>query len=421
MNLLDQTDEKLTFLEDEPERSTEERLPWRMLIVDDEPEVHEVTRYALGDFRFDGRGLEFVHAYSAGEARELLAASDNIVIILLDVVMETDDAGLDLVEFVRNTMDNQFMRIILRTGQPGQAPEKEVISAYHINDYKNKAELTELKLYTSVLSSLRSWSDMMTIESFRSSLEAKVDERTAELRLKNVQLTELNREKNEFLGIAAHDLKNPLSVIQGFADMIATERESLSPEAVSEFAEVISGSTRRMFDLIKNLLDVNTIESGKLTVIHNEFRLGSLVEEVVEDFRRTASAKGIVLEYSNGGMAARVTADRDLTRQIVENLVSNAIKYSPPGRCVEIAVRTEKTMGYCRVTDSGPGLSDDDKKRLYRKFARLSARPTGDEHSNGLGLFIVKKLIDRMHGRVWCESETGHGATFSIGLPSPDN
>jgi len=145
--------------------------PWHVMIVDDEPAVHEVTRLVLGTFRFEDRPLQFHHAYSAAEARALLRNTADIGVLLLDVVMESDQAGLELVKFVRNELKNHFVRIVLRTGQPGQAPEHEVITNYDINDYKDKTELTAQKLRTMMYSTLRAYRDVMLIERNRLGLE----------------------------------------------------------------------------------------------------------------------------------------------------------------------------------------------------------------------------------------------------------
>jgi response regulator RpfG family c-di-GMP phosphodiesterase len=144
---------------------------WKVLLVDDEPEVHEVTRLVLGNFRFEDRPLDILSAMTAEEAKEHLAENGDIAVILLDVVMESDQAGLKLVDYIRNEMGNKNVRIVLRTGQPGQAPEHEVIIKYDINDYKEKTELTSQKLATTLFASLRSYRDIMTIEANKRGLE----------------------------------------------------------------------------------------------------------------------------------------------------------------------------------------------------------------------------------------------------------
>jgi len=145
--------------------------PWKLLIADDDDEVHTLTRLVLSGFDFEGRGLEFLSAHSGRETVEVLREHPDTALVLLDVVMEKDDAGLQAVRAIRRDLNNHFIRIILRTGQPGQAPEQEVISSYDINDYKAKTELTSQKLYTTVTSALRAYRDLRIIESHRSGLE----------------------------------------------------------------------------------------------------------------------------------------------------------------------------------------------------------------------------------------------------------
>lgn len=153
---------------------------WKVLIVDDEPNVHDVTKFALNHFSYDGRGLKFFHAYSAHEAKEILLQQTEISLAFVDVVMETEYAGLDLIRFIRDDLKNKMIRIVLRTGQPGEAPERQVILDYDINDYKEKAELTSQKLFSTTLTSLRSYRDLDSLNANRKGLQ-RVIESTGEI------------------------------------------------------------------------------------------------------------------------------------------------------------------------------------------------------------------------------------------------
>jgi len=144
---------------------------WKVMIVDDEPEIHTVTRLALSGFAFAGRELELISAYSGEEAKRLIVEHPDTAMVFLDVVMETEEAGLDVVRFIREKLNNSMTRIILRTGQPGQAPERRVIIEYDINDYKTKTELTAQKLFTSLVAGLRAYADLEIIEQNRLGLE----------------------------------------------------------------------------------------------------------------------------------------------------------------------------------------------------------------------------------------------------------
>ena len=144
---------------------------WKILIIDDEPGIHEVTRMSLNKFEFAGRGLEFFSAFTAQEARDILQQEKDIAVALVDVVMEHEHAGLDLVKHIREELGNEYIRLILRTGQPGQAPERKVIREYDINDYKEKTELTSQKLYSAIYTSLRSYRDLIALDNNRRGLE----------------------------------------------------------------------------------------------------------------------------------------------------------------------------------------------------------------------------------------------------------
>lgn len=176
---------------------------WKVLIVDDEEQVHTVTRFALSDYQYKNKKLKFWDAFSGNEALQILQENPDIALVLLDVVMESNDAGLLAVDRIRNELKNHFIRIILRTGQPGQAPEEEVIVKYDINDYKNKTELTDKKLFTSITTGLRSYADIMEIEYYRQNLEQKVIERTAEVTQQKEIIEQINRDLTDSIRYAS--------------------------------------------------------------------------------------------------------------------------------------------------------------------------------------------------------------------------
>lgn len=241
---------------------------------------------------------------------------------------------------------------------------------------------------------------------------ARMQATLRELASSNERLTHLNREKNEFMGIAAHDLKNPLSAIIMCADLL---QMGVSPDKTAKMAGDIAAAGTRMRDLIKNLLDANAIEEGKFTSNIEQCDLGALAMQCVENNRVTASRKQIEIRYATAEVFAK--ADKNATMQILDNLLSNAIKYSPPGSAVELQAGSDAALAWVSVKDSGPGLSEADQKKLFQKFTRLSARPTGGESSNGLGLSIVKRLAEAMSGSVRCQSVLSAGATFALHLP----
>jgi two-component system, sensor histidine kinase and response regulator len=230
------------------------------------------------------------------------------------------------------------------------------------------------------------------------------------------ELSRLNEEKNEFMGIAAHDLRSPLNAVKGYSEMVL-EDPALGPEN-SELIKRIQKAVARMAEMVQNLLDANRIERGEMQLSLAPTNLVPVLESVVESQRTHATAKQQTLYLESEAGSALVLIDPSLTLQALENLVSNAVKYSPPG--MDIFVRLRKCAQSVRVEvqDQGPGLSAEDQKKLFGKFARLSAKPTGGELATGLGLSIVKKMVQAMNGKVWCESELGRGATCIVEFPS---
>lgn len=251
----------------------------------------------------------------------------------------------------------------------------------------------------------------------KAGVETKVMERTRELTVANERLLALNAEKDTFLGICSHDLKNPLSGIIGLAGLLQADAEDAAQ--VQDHAADILQSAEFMFHLVTNLLNIGAIEQGKFNLEPTRLNLATIVTRVAEAYRRRAVGKSICLDVSMPA-AVWVHADARGVTQIIDNLVSNAVKFTPPGGTVEVV--TEQLPGFSLarlvVRDTGPGLSEADQQRLFQKYARLSPQATNGESSTGLGLSIVQRLVEAMSGTVCCHTELGHGCAFVVELPA---
>jgi signal transduction histidine kinase len=286
----------------------------------------------------------------------------------------------------------------------------------------------------------------------------------------NEQLRMLNNEKVELLGIVSHDLKNPLSGILGLTDLLLSLGDDLSVEERTRLLQRVYASSQQMSVMVHQLLESNRLEAGGIQAILVPCDVALTVQFVLRDFAARALAKNITLHHESEPPRVKALTDESLLRQVLDNLVSNAIKFSSAGKRVFVRVRSQNEeknhlsldigegLGHLsldighvssptpnvqstnvsmttnpmtndqpsstqatnfiriEIQDEGPGISADDMQKLFGKFARLSAQPTGGEHSTGLGLSIVKKLVEAMGGRVWCESELGKGATFVVEL-----
>lgn len=256
----------------------------------------------------------------------------------------------------------------------------------------------------------------LSFENGRRRSLAKLQAAMEALSMANGRLQELNQERSEFLGIAAHDLRNPLNSIVGFAQLIQRYSPDMGHMQRDGITRILNASGR-MCELLDRLLSVRAIEEGKFEMNIERWDLSSLAQAAVTNHQAAAAAKQISLAFAPCLEPAIALADAPAINQIMDNLISNAIKFSLPGRPVAVVV-THTPDGHVRidVEDAGPGLSEEDQQKLYGKFARLSARPTAGESSNGLGLSIVKRLAEAMNGVLQCRSKLGEGTTFSLML-----
>ena len=238
-----------------------------------------------------------------------------------------------------------------------------------------------------------------------------------ELAKKNNKLERLNEQKNTFLGMAAHDLRNPIGSILGYAKLML-ELE-LEPAQRRQSLEAISRVAEQMSTLVNDLLDVSVIESGKLELRRAPCSLAALLQRRAAFFELLAAKKQITLAVAIDD-PGELPLDPDRMEQVVDNLISNAVKYSPRGARIEVSLRREGGQVRLQVRDEGPGLSAEDQRRLFGAFQRLSARPTGGEKSTGLGLAITQRIVTAHGGTISVQSELGRGSSFSVVLPAPD-
>lgn len=249
----------------------------------------------------------------------------------------------------------------------------------------------------------------------------EIQEVNAVLALKNTALEESNgklaeadRFKTRILSIAAHDLKNPLGAIIGFAELVLSELEPSS--RFLPMMEAMSRSAAGMLDLIKNILDLSAVEMGRMELSKEVVDFAYVCVNASEPHAMAAEQKSqsIIFDVESSCM---VYADIVRLGQVVDNLVSNAVKYSPFGAEIRISVKRNHAFSRLEVRDQGPGLTEEDRSKLFGFFQRLSARPTGNESSNGVGLAIVKQIVELHGGRVWAESVLGSGSTFIVEMP----
>lgn len=371
--------------------------PWPVLIVDDDEEVHLMTRLVLKRLRYKDRALELLTARSAAEAEAILRARDDIAVALLDIVMETDDAGLRLARCIRDDIGNSDIRIILRTGQPGQAPVREVIVNYDINDYKSKTELTSEKLFITIITGLRAFDNIRS---------ARAAESASKL-------------KSAFLATMSHEIRTPMNGVLGMLELL-----DLSPLSAEqrEMLDTARDSAGTLLHIIDDILDFSKIEAGRMDIERQPIDIHSLLEGVAETLAPAARKKGIILNlYVCPSIPSALLGDPLRLRQILFNLAGNAVKFTEKGH---VSIRLERTdagendhVGLrLTVSDSGIGIPDELKAKLFQPFTQADSSTSRRFGGTGLGLSITRRLVDLMQGRIGLESKVGHGSTFWVEL-----
>lgn len=237
----------------------------------------------------------------------------------------------------------------------------------------------------------------------------------------NKELAELIDKQNEFLGMAAHDLRNPLSAIMVYSELMQSQFKSGRFDLLKgeENNEKIYYLSQRMNRLISDLLNISAIESGKVKLDFKTENFITILEENVEFFKRVANEKTIqlFLQKDENIPIARIKVDKFRIIQVIENLLSNAVKYTLPGGEVYVFYEIKDSKLITHIKDTGVGLDEEDLKCIFQSFKKLSAKPTGGESSTGLGLAIVKKIVALHGGKIFVQSEKGKGSTFSFSLP----
>ncbi len=233
---------------------------------------------------------------------------------------------------------------------------------------------------------------------------------------RNTQLIAINEEKNNLMNILAHDLRSPLTQIIAMAQLTSTRLNDASEET-KEFLDQIQQGAHRINKMIDKILNTETLENDKSLVLKEKVNVQNLLKDLAHRYRPMAAKKGIYFDLKIPSSFPEIETDHMLVFLVLENLISNAIKFSPPETKVAVEAEEKEDSILLKVTDEGPGFTEEDKSRLFNRFETLSAKPTGNETSTGLGLSIVKKYVTDLGGQVWLESKEKGGSAFFVSLP----
>ncbi|MBF0542095.1 MAG: hybrid sensor histidine kinase/response regulator [Nitrospirae bacterium] len=396
------------------------------MIVDDEPDVHKMTRFVLGDFTYMGKGLNFISAYSAKEARKLIEINPDTALILLDVVMEEDDSGLKLVTYIRETLKNNFVAIVLRTGQPGFAPQKDTLNKFDISDYKEKNYITEDELYSTLISSIRTFTDK-----YRLSKKIQCQELQLKEAIKRAESA--NIAKSAFLSTISHELKTPLTSISGFLEILEERfKKILMPNLINindqeikeainltlEEIEIIATESATLTSLINELIDLSNIHSDSIYWEWEKINILSVFNNTALKIKPTANKKGLYLRSWQPGEQTPIYIWGDLEKitQVVTCLFDNAVKFTDTGGIV-YTITKETEVVCCEVADTATAIASDKLDIIFEKFTQLADVLTNKSKGIGLGLSISKEIINIHNGCIKAAAKEGIGNSFSIILP----
>jgi signal transduction histidine kinase len=386
-----------------------------LLVVDDQEGV-----IAAVVELFRGR-YQVLGAHNVEEALEILRHGD-IAVVMADQRMP-QVSGSELLAQIA-TFDPDVTRILM-TGYPDLDAVMQAINQGKIYYYIPKPwEPSELE---AIIDKAFEYHDLLRerrrliteLQQANNALEAKVLARTEELQEKNAALEAMNTLKNEFLGMAAHDLRSPIGNIQSLAELLLENHESIRYEEYREVAVVIHKLARGMGNLLNDLLDITTIESGKIDLHLRPVSMSPYLVEIQHYHQRLAERKKIQLVTEVAENTPTVCFDQERIRQVLNNLLSNAIKFSPMHTLVRLTVLPTPTGVEFSVIDQGQGIRVEEQSKLFGAFQRTSAKPTAGEHSTGLGLSICKRIVELHGGTIGVESEMGRGSRFFFTLPIP--
>jgi two-component system sensor histidine kinase/response regulator len=358
--------------------------PARILVVDDQPANIQMVGSMLGSL-----GYEIVPAGDGPSAMKTVAENPPDL-ILLDLLMPDMD-GCEVCRRIHENPDSRDVPVIFLSAADDKDFVVRALEAGGVDYITKPFNQAELILRVKTQLALKSAHD---------------------------RLKQLAEDRDELLGILAHDLKNHLGGMHMSSQLLHHRVERLGDQRAARISENILRSGGQLLSFVKEFLANSAADHG-VALKPTTVSFSDAAANALQRYAETARSKQLVLETSLPADGTTVVADPSSLDQVLDNLLSNALKFSPAGGRIVVSVQSGADEVQCRIQDEGPGFTPEDRAKMFRRYARLSARPTDGEPSTGLGLSIVKKLIQAMDGKLVCESVPGQGAAFTVALPRP--
>jgi signal transduction histidine kinase len=422
MTYADDQDEFSQLFAPEPDtaesRSAEDDSNWKVLLVDDEQDIHAMFRLAIQNMGVEKLSLRLLEASTAEEAKTILNEHPDLALVLLDVVMETEQAGLELVRYIRQKLNNRLVQIVLITGQPGYAPERQVVIDYDINGYRLKSELSADKIFVSVYTAIRTYNGLLCIVQHQFLLMMLLQDNQAKTRIAETA----NKAKGNFLINMSHEIRTPLNTILGMTQMLSSIGNN--SEKQQECARAILASGKALLTIISDVLDLCETEADRYEPNETVVDVTQFLGETMLLFSEQAHKKNLTITSNWLGPIHRsYLLDSVRIRKMLSNLVSNAIKFTLEGS-VAVEVSELKTVGKLAqlefsVSDSGIGIDKHQQAFLFQPFTQLDSNLNRQYQGVGLGLALVKRFADLMKGEVGLSSELNQGSRFWFRVTCP--
>ncbi len=408
--------DQIIFAQETHDASVSSLPPWKILIVDDDEDIHSVTKLALDNVEIQGRALEFLSAFSAYQAKEVLTDVPDIALIFLDVVMEHNLAGLDVVDYIRKSLNNDRVRIIIRTGEPGSAPERMIIDNYDINDYKEKTELNAKRLYTSVRSSLLQYEQLEKLYNYQHDLENKIDHNKKQINLQENALIASNKQAQmgDFLNMISHQWRQPLSRIAAVIGQmkIAQSLQNATPEEMNEMLDSAESHVQHLSKIIKDFQNLYREEDGKSYVT-----AASIIENTLSLLEESLESAGILVDVDTKQLR-EMPKLRSEMNQVFINIIKNALDaivlHEQKKGLIEIRFDLKGDSLFIEIEDNaGFGDIATLQEKIFDPYISTDEQRQG----KGLGLYICRMIVEKHCKGKIDVSEGKQGACFTIKLP----
>ena len=389
---------------------------WKLFIVDDDKDIHEITKLALKDLKFKDKPISFVSAYSAREAISYLKENPLFAIVLLDIGMETNDAGLDVATFIREQLKDNLTRIIIRTGQPGDVPEQDIIDNYDINDYKSMTDITVEKLFTSIRTVIAQYDQINELANLNQDLEKRIEIAVAKQHEQQEALFLQNRavQMGELLNMLAHQWRQPLSRISAVTAQLKLAL-ALGEINAAEFDKQVNGIENYTNELSKTIDEFRMVyEPSDLS--HNT-PVCELLEKSISIMNSLFKVKNIHTNLLCDPNVKEFCTSTELF-QVVLSILKNAqeafVENSVEKSSIDISVRQEMDLLKICIKDNAGGIPTELIDKIFDPYFSTKKNKNG----HGLGLYMSRKIIEQhCHGQLTVNS-TGTGTSFIINLPN---